>query len=134
MRSPAARNSEKWEAPPGFPDLTVGAHRSDQCVVSGDTMTENHILFNKSLDQLRRLGAWGGRTYGRNQRVRRALIQALPQVARRRTPPRETAAEAIRSLDAQFPWLAGAEKSLTLTLRQQHRDGAHRAVASHAAG
>jgi hypothetical protein len=72
---------------------------------------KSHILFGKTLDQLRRLGAWGGRTYGRNQRARRALVQALPQVARR-TPPRETAAEAIRSLDAQFPWLAGAERSL----------------------
>ena len=71
-----------------------------------------YILFNKSLDQVRRLGAWGGRTYGRNQRARSALAQALPQVARRQTPPRETAAEAIRSLDAQFPWLAGAERSL----------------------
>jgi hypothetical protein len=105
-------NSEKWKGPLSFRDLTVPSHGSDECVVSGDTMTEkSHILFGKTLDQLRRLGAWGGRTYGRNQRARRALVQALPQVARR-TPPRETAAEAIRSLDAQFPWLAGAERSL----------------------
>jgi hypothetical protein len=107
-------NSEKWEVPLFFRDLTVAPDGSDECVVSGDTMTENsHILFGKTLDQLRRLGAWGGRTYGRNQRARRALVQALPQVARRRTPPRETAAEAIRSLDAQFPWLVGAERSLS---------------------
>ena len=83
-------------------------------------MTESPILFNKSQDQVRRLGAWGGRTYGRNQRARRALLQALPQVAQRRTPPRETATEAIRSLDAQFPWLAGAERS-----QSQNQKGSH---------
>ena len=77
-------------------------------------MTEYpQILFNKSLEQARRLGAWGGRTYGRNQRLRRARVKAIPAVARSRTALRaETAAEAIRSLDTQFPWLAGAERSL----------------------
>jgi hypothetical protein len=33
-------------------------------------------------------------------------------VASPRAVPRETAAEAIRALDAQFPWLAGAETQL----------------------
>ena len=77
-------------------------------------MTENaHILFNKSLEQSRRLGAWGGRTYGRNQRLRQALLQAPSPVARSQMTPRaKTAAEAIRALDARFPWLAGAEKQL----------------------
>jgi hypothetical protein len=121
-------NSEKWEAALSFRDLTVATHESDECVVSGDTMTENsHILFGKSLDQLRLLGAWGGRTYGRNQRARRAQVQALPQVARRRTPPRETAAEAIRSLDAQFPWLAGAERA-TVAERQFRKVIGHRPI------
>jgi hypothetical protein len=78
-------------------------------------MTENpQILFNKTLEQLRQLGAWGGRTYGRNQRLRRALIQEIPHIARSRTALRaETAAEAIHALDARFPWLAGAEKQLS---------------------
>jgi hypothetical protein len=78
-------------------------------------MTEYpQIFFNKSLEQARRLGAWGGRTYGRNQRLRRALAQAIPPVARSRTAlGAETAAEAIRALDARFPWLAGAEKQLS---------------------
>jgi hypothetical protein len=77
-------------------------------------MTEYpQIFFNKSLEQARRLGAWGGRTYGRNQRLRRARAQAIPLIARSRTAlGAETAAEAIRALDARFPWLAGAEKQL----------------------
>jgi hypothetical protein len=87
-------------------------------------MTENaHILFNKSLEQSRRLGAWGGRTYGRNQRLRRALVQVLPPAARPQTILRaKTAAEAIRALDTRFPWLAGAQKQSqneTATTRRQ---------------
>jgi hypothetical protein len=77
-------------------------------------MTEyTHILFNKSPEQVRCLGAWGGRTHGRNQRARRALLPIPPPVAPPRTVPRETAAEAILALDAQFPWLHGAEKSVS---------------------
>jgi hypothetical protein len=70
-------------------------------------------LFNKTPEQLRSLGARGGRAYGRNQRARRALIALMP------TPPaavplcaaiRQTTAEAVAMLDAQFPWLRCAEK------------------------
>ena len=76
-----------------------------------DTMTEYpYILFNKSLEQARRLGARGGRTYGRNQRARRAVRPIPPPVAPPVTVPLETAAEAILALDARFPWLHGAEK------------------------
>ena len=64
-----------------------------------------YILFNKSPEQLRRLGARGGRAFGRNQRARRALA-ATPPIA---LPPRavrpETAAKAIHLLDTPFPWL-----------------------------
>jgi hypothetical protein len=75
-------------------------------------MTEPpQILFNKTLEQLRQLGAWGGRTYGRNQRVRKALAAPQPQTVRPCLAPRETSAQAIRSLDAKFPWLSGAERS-----------------------
>jgi len=81
-----------------------------------DTMTEYpYILFNKSPEQLRRQGACGGRTYGRNQRARRALLPTLPPVAPPRTLPRETAADAILALDAQFPWLHRAEKPVSRT-------------------
>ncbi len=73
----------------------------------------SHILFNKSSLQLRQVGARGGKAYGRNQRARRALIALMP------TPPaavplcaaiRQTTAEAVAMLDAQFPWLRCAEK------------------------
>jgi hypothetical protein len=77
-----------------------------------DTMTQYpHILFNKSPEQLRRLGACGGRAFGRSQRARlRAHAPPPPGVVRLPASRRETAAEAIHALDAQFPWLSGAEK------------------------
>jgi len=68
-----------------------------------------NILFNKSPEQLRRLGACGGKASARNRRTRQA--HAPPSsIVRPRAELRETAAEAIRSLDKQFPWLWGAEK------------------------
>jgi hypothetical protein len=74
-------------------------------------MTEYpYILFNKSPEQLRQLGACGGRAYARNQRARRALVatqaEAVPPPA---LPPQTTAAD-IHVLDTQFPWLRGAER------------------------
>ena len=64
--------------------------------------------FNKAIDQCRILGARGGRISGRNRRARKACQQPAAPV----TPvPEETAAEAIARLDAQFPWLRGAEHS-----------------------
>ena len=42
-------------------------------VVSGDDMTHYpYILFNQSPEDLRRIGARGGRAYGRNRRGLRA--------------------------------------------------------------
>jgi hypothetical protein len=81
-------------------------------VVSGDTMTQYpYILFNKSPEQLRLLGARGGRAYGRSQRRARRTVLATPPPA---VPPPvaspTTTAESIVVLDAHFPWLRGAEK------------------------
>jgi hypothetical protein len=76
-----------------------------------------YILFNKSPEQMRYLGARGGKAYGRNQRARRALLPTPPQVVPQRANPQETAAKAIHSLDTQFPWLQGAEKQLGGTRR-----------------
>jgi hypothetical protein len=75
--------------------------------------SHSHILFNKTPQQLRCLGARGGRAHARNQRARRALLSALPQPVPSRATPAETAAEAIAVLDAQFPWLRGAEKRVS---------------------
>ena len=71
----------------------------------------NYILFNKTPEELRRLGARGGKAFGHNQRARRALLlasqaSAAPDPLR----PGESAAEAIAVLDAQFPWLRGVEQ------------------------
>ena len=67
-----------------------------------------YTLFNKSLEQVRLLGA-RGRTFGRNQRVRRRALVAMPPP--RRIPAiRIPVAESVAMLDARFPWLRGAEK------------------------
>ena len=71
-----------------------------------------YILFNKSPEQLRLQGARGGRAFGLNQRLQRAQAPTPTPPAAGTLPaaPGETAAEAIAVLDAQFPWLRGAEK------------------------
>jgi hypothetical protein len=80
-------------------------------VMPEDTMTQYpYILFNKSPEQLRRLGALGGRAYGRNQRIRRALLSTPPLALPPHAVPQETAAKAIHLLDTQFPWLRGVER------------------------
>ena len=74
-------------------------------------MTECLILFNQTSEDLRRIGARGGRAYGRNCRARRKAGQsARPATVLPMVPPVETTAEAVAALDAQFPWLRGAER------------------------
>jgi hypothetical protein len=76
-----------------------------------NTMTSHpHILFNKTPEQLRLLGARGGRIFGRNHRARRALMPTPPAPIPPPAEARETTATAISTLDAQFPWLRSAEK------------------------
>jgi hypothetical protein len=83
-------------------------------VVAGEGMnSHSHILFNKTLEEARRLGARGGRAYARSQRARRALLAAVARPVLAPAVPLETAAEAIAVLDAQFPWLRGAEKRVS---------------------
>jgi hypothetical protein len=65
------------------------------------------ILFSKTIEECRKLGARGGRAYGRNLRIRRSQAP-IPPVAQLSTPPSQTAHQASLRLDAQFPWLAGA--------------------------
>ena len=74
----------------------------------------SHILFNKTPDQLRLLGARGGKAYGRNQRARRALAPLQPELIARPAVPQETTPAAIAILDAQFPWLRGVENRVAL--------------------
>jgi len=70
-----------------------------------------YLLFNQSREQLRRIGARGGKTQARNRRARlQAQTQAQPHPGTVLPPLAQTAAQAIAVLDAQFPWLCGAEK------------------------
>ena len=73
-----------------------------------------HILYLRLLqtpEQHRRVGARGGRAAARTRRARLIAAAALapPGVALREQPVESTAA-AIAALDAQFPWLLGAQK------------------------
>ena len=75
-------------------------------------MTIYPILFNQTLEQLRRIGARGGRATARNRRARQRgtpAAAALP-VAAPGACPLETTAQAIATLDAQFPWLRQIER------------------------
>jgi hypothetical protein len=69
------------------------------------------ILFGKSLEQVRHIGARGGRATARNRKARLRILSSMPQTSVSPSVPTvETAAEAIATLDAQFPWLRGAER------------------------
>ena len=65
------------------------------------------ILFRKTIEQCRQLGARGGRARARNLRLRQ-FPAAVQPVAQTPGPPSETAHQASLRLDAQFPWLAAA--------------------------
>lgn len=80
------------------------------------------ILFNKTIDQCRKIGARGGRARARNLRVQR--LQITPKTPEVPASWPETAAEASALLDRQFPWLIGAETS-----RRTVRGGIHEARA-----
>ena len=65
-------------------------------------------LFNKKPEDMRRIGALGGRARARNLRLRKAC--PAPVVREFSRPREETAAEAIQRIDALCPWLVGAER------------------------
>jgi len=69
----------------------------------------SHIFFSKTPQQLRRIGARGGKAFGRNERARRALLPAPASTVPLPAAPRQTTAEDIAVVDARFPWLRGAE-------------------------
>jgi hypothetical protein len=76
-------------------------------------MSDHFYTFNTSPEQRRRVGARGGRAYGRNQRARRALLATAPAAVAPRTAPGTSIAESMALLDARFPWLRGAEKRVS---------------------
>ena len=78
-----------------------------------------YLLFHQTPEQLRRIGARGGKAQARNRReglrgqrpTQSDIIVYLPR-------PQQTTANAIAELDTRFPWLSGAER--------RHSDGAVR--------
>lgn len=68
----------------------------------------NACLFNKTPEDMRRIGALGGRARARNLRLRK--VCPAPGARESSRPHEETAAEAIRRIDALCPWLVGAER------------------------
>jgi hypothetical protein len=64
-------------------------------------------LFNKKPEDMRRIGARGGRARARNLRLRKAGTVPTCELSR---PHEETAGEAIRRIDALCPWLVGTER------------------------
>jgi len=96
-----------------FADSTPADNQRRIGVWNGPTAIRHlypHALFNKSPLQLRRIGALGGKAYARNQRARRALMPTPAAVTPLGSAPRQSTAEAVAALDAQFPWLCSAEK------------------------
>jgi hypothetical protein len=65
-------------------------------------------LFNKKPGDMRRIGGLGGRARARNLRLRKAC--RMPVIREISQPHEETAAEAIRRIDALCPWLVGVER------------------------
>ena len=74
-------------------------------------MTNSLYIFKQSPEQQRRVGTRGGRAQAHNRRARQQTAAQVPaQTLTVIHPLAETAAQACRVLDAQFPWLRGAEK------------------------
>jgi len=66
------------------------------------------ILFNKTLQQCRLLGARGGRAYGRNQRLRKLQTLPTPRMSPVHLRVPQSVHQASLLLDRKFPWLAEA--------------------------
>lgn len=74
-------------------------------------MTHIPYLFHQTTEQMRRIGARGGKTQARNRRARQRAAGAAPrETPLPAAPPLETTTQAMAVLDAQFAWLRGAEK------------------------
>jgi hypothetical protein len=74
-------------------------------------MTHIPFLFNQTIEQMRRIGARGGKAHAHNWQARQRAAGAGPRATPMpAAPPRETTTQAMALLDAQFAWLRGAEK------------------------
>ena len=79
-----------------------------------------YLLFRQTPQQLRRVGARGGKAAARNRRTRLdAAPLPTPPVAAPVEPYATTVTAAVAALDAQFPWLCGAENRLAVIGEKQ---------------
>ena len=102
------QNAPMWHEIDGLRRQTAGQWKVKYRAGLGQesrSRTTHVYIFDTSPEQLRRLGARGGRAYGRNQRARRALLATRPEAVPPRAAPPATTAESIAILDARFPWL-----------------------------
>ena len=67
----------------------------------------NAYLFNKTPEDMRRVGALGGRA--RARKLQLAKAHQVPAASGRNRPRAETAAEAIQRINTLCPWLVGVE-------------------------
>lgn len=76
---------------------------------------EVYYQFPHTDEQARRAGARGGKTTARHrrQRLEGHAAEVAPPQAWPVHFPRETTAAAMARLDAQYPWLRGAEQRLS---------------------
>src|SRR5437879_9776467 len=81
--------------------LASRPHSRDEWSCKGRPMTNYpYLLFNQSPEQLRRIGARGGKAQARNRRARQqAPAQLPPQTLAGIAPLAQTAAQASRVLD-----------------------------------
>src|ERR1700682_3418581 len=88
-------------------------------------MADRFYTFHHTPEQQRQFGARGGRATARNRRTRRlgALAPSVDTVSETELTV-ETTARDIAVLDAQFPWLRGAERRLPA--RSRARRNTHR--------
>jgi hypothetical protein len=79
--------------------------------------------FPQTPGQARRTGARGGKATARNRRLRLDGAAVAVSEPRAGTTPLvlETTAAAIALLDAHYPWLCGAERRASGTVRKSRR-------------
>ena len=69
------------------------------------------LLFNQTLESVRRMGARGGKACARNRRARQnAAAQVTAPSISVIVVPVESTTRAIARLDAKFPWLQAAKR------------------------
>jgi hypothetical protein len=92
-------------------------------------MADRFYTFRQTPEQLRSCGARGGRVAARNRRARRsgASSPSVDTVSATDLTVETTAGD-IASLDAQFPWLRGAERRLPARSRARRNTQSTRAL------